>query len=123
MSLSILWRGSLYTDTLSYYTKIMNKLQSEKIILASPLSFIGSVKRIWRITETSGALKTVAIPMAIILVVFAWVIVSIWYVIIYIIFGVLFIPYRLLRRSGRKQKQEKLRHREILDTIAKNRNL
>lgn len=114
---------SLYTDMLSYYTKIMNKLQSEKIILASPLSFIGSAKRIWHIAETSGALKIVAIPMAIILIVFAWVIVSIWYVIIYIIFGVLFVPYRLLRRSGRKQKQEKLRHREILDTIAKNRNL
>lgn len=113
----------LYTDTLSYYTKIMNKLQSEKIILASPLSFIGSAKRIWHMTETGGALKIVAIPMAIILIVFAWVIVSIWYVIIYIIFGVLCIPYRLLRRSDRKQKQEKLRHREILDTIAKNRNL
>lgn len=101
----------------------MNKLQSEKIVLASPLSFIGSAKRIWRITDTSVPLKVVTIPAAIILIVFAWAVVSIWYIIIYTVFGVLFIPYRLLRRSSRKQKQEKLRHREILDAVTKNRNL
>lgn len=68
-------------------------------------------------------LKVIAIPAAVVLIIFAWVIVSIWYVVIYIIFGILFIPYRLLRRSGRKQKQEKLRHRKIIDAVTKNRNL
>lgn len=101
----------------------MSKLQSESIVLASPLSFIGSAKRIWHITETGGVLKIIAIPAAVVLIIFAWVIVSIWYVVIYIIFGILFIPYRLLRRSGRKQKQEKLRHRKIIGAVTKNRNL
>lgn len=101
----------------------MDKLQSEKIVLASPLSFIGSAKRIWRITETGGILKVIAIPAAIVIIMFTWVIISIWYIIIYIVFGILFIPYRLLRRSGRKQKQEKLRHREIIDAVTRNHNL
>lgn len=57
------------------------------------------------------------------LILFAWVFVAFWYVLIYVIFGILFVPYRLLRRSSRKQKQAKLRHREVLEAIEKNRNL
>lgn len=57
------------------------------------------------------------------LILLAWFFVALWYVLIYVVFGILFIPYRLLRRSSRKQKQAKLRHREVLDAIEKSRKL
>ena len=102
----------------------MGKLKSEKIIISSPLSFIGSVKRIWKITDVDNpAVKMLLSLVAAALILFAWVFVAFWYVLIYVIFGILFIPYRLLRRSSRKQKQAKLRHREVLDAIEKNHKL
>ena len=61
--------------------------------------------------------------VALALILFAWVFVAFWYVLIYVVFGILFIPYRMLRRSSRKQKQAKLRHREVLEAIEKNRKL
>ncbi len=102
----------------------MGKLKSEKIIISSPLSFIGSVKRIWKITDVDNpAVKMLLSLVAAALILFAWVFVAFWYVLIYVVFGILFIPYRMLRRSSRKQKQAKLRHREVLEAIEKNRKL
>ena len=102
----------------------MGKLKSEKIIISSPLSFIGSVKRIWKITDVDNpAVKMLLNLVAAALILFAWVFVAFWYVLIYVVFGILFIPYRMLRRSSRKQKQAKLRHREVLEAIEKNRKL
>ena len=102
----------------------MSKLKSEKVVISSPLSFSGSAKRIWKITDVdSPAVKALLGFVAAILILFAWIFVAFWYVLIYVVFGILFIPYRLLRRSSRKQKQAKLRHREVLDAIEKNRNL
>lgn len=69
------------------------------------------------------AVKALLSLVAAALILLAWVFVAFWYVLIYVVFGILFIPYRLLRRSSRKQKQAKLRHREVLDAIGKNRNL
>lgn len=102
----------------------MSKLKSEKVVISSPLSFSGSAKRIWKITDVdSPAVKALLGLVAAILILFAWIFVAFWYVLIYVVFGILFIPYRLLRRSSRKQKQAKLRHREVLDAIEKSRNL
>ena len=102
----------------------MGKLKSEKIIISSPLSFIGSVKRIWKITDVDNpAVKMLLSLVAAALILFAWVFVAFWYVLIYVVFGILFIPYRMLRQSSRKQKQAKLRHREVLEAIEKNRKL
>ena len=102
----------------------MSKLKSEKVVISSPLSFIGSVKRIWKITDVDNpAVKMLLSLVAAALILFAWVFVAFWYVLIYVVFGILFIPYRMLRRSSRKQKQAKLRHREVLETIEKNRKL
>ena len=102
----------------------MSKLKSENIVISSPLSFIGSVKRIWKITDVDNPVMKVLLSLvAAALILFAWVFVAFWYVLIYVIFGILFVPYRLLRRSSRKQKQAKLRHREVLEAIEKNRNL
>lgn len=96
----------------------MSKLESEKIVISSPLSFTGSAKRIWNITDTDNPVARVALRLvAVVLIIFTWIFVAFWYVLIYVVFGILFIPYRLLRRSSRKQKQAKLRHREVLDAI------
>lgn len=96
----------------------MSKLKSENIVISSPLSFIGSAKRIWKITDVDNPVMKVLLSLvAAALILFAWVFVAFWYVLIYVVFGILFIPYRLLRRSSRKQKQAKLRHREVLDAI------
>ena len=102
----------------------MSKLKSEKVVISSPLSFIGSVKRIWKITDVDNpAVKMLLSLVAAALILFAWVFVAFWYVLIYVVFGILFIPYRMLRRSSRKQKQAKFRHREVLEAIEKNRKL
>lgn len=102
----------------------MSKLKSENIVISSSLSFIGSAKRIWKITDVDNPVMKVLLSLvAAALILFAWVFVAFWYVLIYVIFGILFVPYRLLRRSSRKQKQAKLRHREVLEAIEKNRNL
>lgn len=99
----------------------MSKLKSEKIVISSPLSFIGSAKRIWKITDVDNPLvKALLGLIAAVFILFAWVFVAFWYVLIYVVFGILFIPYRLLRRSSRKQKQAKLRHCEVLSAIEKN---
>jgi Flp pilus assembly protein TadB len=98
---------------------MQEQLASEKIVISSPLSFSGSYQRIWKITEAdSVALRwAVLIPIALCLVFAAWMIVSVWYFIMYILFGILFIPFRLWRRGSRKNKRDELRHREILDAI------
>ena len=82
----------------------MSKLKSEKIVISSPLSFSGSAKRIWKITDVDNpVVKALLSLVAAALIMFAWVFVAFWYVLIYVVFGILFIPYRLLRRSSRKQ--------------------
>ena len=102
----------------------MSKLKSEKVVISSPLSFSGSAKRLWKITDVDNlAVKALLGLVAAVLIMFAWIFVAFWYVLIYVVFGILFIPYRLLRRSSRKQKQAKLRHREVLDAIEKNHKL
>jgi hypothetical protein len=45
----------------------------------------------------------------------------IWFAVLcwYIFFGLLLVPYRLIRRSSRKNKRDQLRHRELLDAQRK----
>ena len=101
-----------------------NQLASEKVIVSAPLSFIGSAQRIWNITKVDNLIaKVLLIALALGLIAYAWVFVAFWYFIMYILFGILFIPYRLLRRSSRKNKRDRLRHREILDAIEQQRHL
>lgn len=100
------------------------QLISKKIVISAPLSFNGSSLRIWKITKSDNqTIKwLILVPIALILVFCAWMFVAIWYFIMYILFGILFIPYRLIRRSGRKQKRDKLRHRELLDAIERQKS-
>lgn len=95
------------------------ELKSEKIVISAPLSFNGSALRIWTVTKNDNQTMKwlVLVPIALTLVFCTWIFVAIWYFIMYILFGILFIPYRLIRRSWRKQKRDKLRHRELLAAI------
>lgn len=86
-------------------------LKSEEVILSAPMSFSGSAQRIWRMTKTNSAsVKIFIVPLAIGLILTMWAFVATWYA----IFGIFLIPFRLLRRSSRKQKRDNLRHREAL---------
>ena len=101
-----------------------NQLASEKVVVSAPFSFAGSAQRIWKITKVDNLIfKLILVPLAITLIIAAWMFVACWYFVMYVLLGILFIPYRLLRRSSRKNKRDKLRHREVLDAIEKQRHL
>jgi Flp pilus assembly protein TadB len=96
-----------------------DKLASEKVVVSAPTSFSGSAARIWKMTDVNNAaLKWLLLaPIAICLIFMAWSLVAIWYVIIFGLFGIFVIPFRLLTRSGRNRKRSKLQHRELLEAI------
>lgn len=96
-----------------------NKLASEKVVVSAPTSFSGSAARIWKMTDVNNAAVKwlLLVPIALSLVLMAWSLVAIWYVIIFGLFGIFVIPFRLLTRSGRNRKRSKLQHRELLEAI------
>ena len=87
-----------------------------RAVIAAPMSFAGSTGRamnlLWH--DKPPAVKfgvgLWAIPS--ILIVW-WLVIVVWYV----IFGILLIPYRLLRRGARKRKRETLMHEQTLEAI------
>lgn len=90
------------------------KLASERVIVAAPMSFVGSAQRIWRLTERSaGWVKAALGTLAVITILMVWMIVLCWY----LIFGLLLVPYRVVRRGQRKGKKQALQHREMLAAI------
>jgi hypothetical protein len=89
-----------------------SKLESEKVVVAAPMSFAGSAARIWKLTgvhEHPGARVALG-ALAISLICCAWMVVLSWYV----TFGLLLVPYRLVRRGQRTHKRQALMHREQL---------
>ena len=98
------------------------KLASEKVVVSAPTSFSGSAARIWKITNSDNAwLKWfLLVPLALILIFMAWSFVAIWYFIIFGLFGIFVIPFRLLTRSGRNRKRNALQHRELLAAVRDN---
>jgi Flp pilus assembly protein TadB len=95
------------------------KLASEKVIITAPTSFSGSAARIWKITESDNDLLKwlLLVPIALGLIFMAWSLVAIWYFIIFGLFGIFVIPFRLLTRSGRNRKRNSLQHRELLEAV------
>lgn len=91
------------------------RLASEDVIINAPMSYAGSAQRIMRIRRhADGGGKLAAFTLLAILLVFAvWVLVTAWY----LTWGLLLVPYRLLRRGARKRKAEAFRHRELMGTI------
>lgn len=100
------------------------KLESEKVVVSAPLSFSGSALRIWKITNVESSIaKIVLVPLAITLIIGTWMFVLCWYFVMYVLFGVFFFIFRLFTRSRRKNKRNKLRHREMLDAIEQRKQL
>jgi len=93
----------------------MTKLGSERVIVSAPMSFAGSARRIWRLTEVGPRwLKWVAwVWVAATLVAAAWTAIAAWY----LAFGLFLVPFRLVRRGARKRKRDELRHRETLAAL------
>ncbi len=91
------------------------RLASEDVIISAPMSYAGSAQRIMRIRRRAeGGRNLAAITaLAILLIVLVWIFVTAWY----LCWGLLLVPYRLLRRGARKRKAEALRHRELMGTI------
>jgi hypothetical protein len=90
-------------------------LASERVIINAPMSFAGAAQRSWRIGEhATGTPRWAVVALIIVpIVLFWWSAVLVWYV----TFGLLLVPYRLLRRGARKRKAEALRHREMLEAV------
>ena len=100
------------------------QLASEKVVVSAPLSFSGSAQRIWKFTDVGNPiLKTALGLIAVTLIVCVWVFVAMWYFVMYVLFGVFFFIFRLFTRSRRKNKRDKLRHREVLDAIEQHKQL
>lgn len=100
-----------------------DKLASEKVVVSAPTSFSGSAARVWKMTDVNNAAVKwlLLVPIALCLVLMAWSLVAMWYVIIFGLFGIFVIPFRLLTRSGRNRKRSKLQHREVLQAIQDNK--
>lgn len=91
-------------------------LQSEQVILASPMSFAGATRRAWRLTRHStGLAHAAAVTGVIILLAFWWTFIASWYVGMWALIWPVALPYRLIRRHFRKEHQRELRHRELLN--------
>ena len=100
-----------------------DKLASEKVVVSAPTSFSGSAARIWKMTDSDNAAFKwlLLVPIALCLIFMAWSLVAIWYFIIFGLFGIFVIPFRLLTRSGRNRKRSKLQHRELLEAVRENK--
>lgn len=87
-------------------------MTSDDIVIQAPMSYTGASKRIWKITRSNSVVLRwlLLIPVAVVLVALALIVVTCWYV----VFGILLVPYRLLRRGSRKRKREEMRHQEVL---------
>jgi hypothetical protein len=92
------------------------KLKSESVVISAPMSFNGSALRIFKLTNVNNLLLKwlLLVPLCLFLICMVWVVVVFWY----FMFGLLLVPYRLIRRSSRKNKRDKLRHRELIELIS-----
>jgi hypothetical protein len=89
-------------------------LTSAEVVVSAPMSFAGSAQRIWHITrDHAGWAYAGMVTLAILAITLAWAGVLAWY----LIFGLLLVPYRLVRRSQRKQKLAQIRHQELMNRV------
>jgi hypothetical protein len=107
-----------------------DRLDSEKVVVAAPFSYAGSAQRIWpyfkrrageakqRSDEWNDALLALGwSTLGVLIISVAWLGVSAWY----FTFGLLVVPYRVIRRGQRKRQVEALRQRELLAAVANSR--
>jgi hypothetical protein len=85
------------------------------VVVAAPMSFAGSSQRIWKITGLgrTGWATAGLVTLALLTVLVGWAAVLCWY----LLFGLLLVPYRIVRRGQRKQKLAQRRHDEMIAAI------
>jgi hypothetical protein len=97
----------------------MGRHKSEDVIINAPMSFAGAAQRAFRLRRVTFNPPLLANILMTTLAIFAvavwWPLIAVWYV----AFGLLLVPYRLLRRGSRKRKAESLRHREMMEALRK----
>jgi len=93
--------------------------RSEDVIINAPMSFAGAAQRSFRLRRVTfnppWLANILMTTLAVMLTLLWWSVVAFWYV----AFGLLLVPYRLLRRGSRKRKAEALRHREMMSALEK----
>ena len=92
------------------------RLESERVVIAAPMSLTGSTIRIWRGLGERGTAwwsRSLWITGAVLALVLAWAGVLAWY----LTFGLFLVPYRISRRHSRKRRMAALRHRETLGAL------
>jgi hypothetical protein len=74
----------------------------EKPIVSSPLSFSGSTRRLWRpVTRADSPAAKIGLGVLVVLaLMLVWTFILCWY----LIFGLLVVPWRLIRRGQRRDK-------------------
>ncbi len=84
-------------------------------IVAAPMSFTGSGQRIWRMVPLALPLplRIALLTFAVLVIGIVWTFVLAWYM----TFGLLVVPYRLIRRGQRKRNVEARRHAELLAAV------
>lgn len=95
----------------------MEKLESEDIVIESPMSFTGATKRIWRVMEFKGNVWVkwlVIFPAVVLTLYFVYSFIFVWY----LVFGLFLVPFRLLRRSSRKKQVTAAQHRELMTALS-----
>lgn len=77
-------------------------MTAEKPIVSSPLSFTGSTQRLWRPVHHAAnpAAKVALGALVVVALLFVWTFIVCWY----LLWGLLVVPWRLLRRGQRRQK-------------------
>jgi len=73
---------------------------------AAPMSYVGSTRRIvaWasKLAKRSPAYAVLGWTAGVMAMLFMWSFLLVWYFIVFVLFGLLMIPWRLIRRSQRK---------------------
>ena len=90
-----------------------DRLTSEQIVISAPMSLTGAAERGWKLTRRQP--KWAWVIFAVFVIALWWTLVAGWY----LFFGLLLVPYRLVRRGQRKRRLEATRHRETLGAIEK----
>ena len=93
------------------------KPASASYSISAPMSFAGSAHRIWGITTRhSNPWLTAALgTLAVVMILTAWTSIFCWY----LMFGLMVVPYRIMRRGQRKQRVAQRRHNELMNQLAK----
>jgi hypothetical protein len=87
----------------------VDRHQSEYVVTQAPMSFAGSAARCRRLVWKNPGNLMVAIAVWGLLLPVWWILIAGWY----LTFGLLLVPYRLMRRGQRRRKLDTQRHREL----------